>query len=88
MLRKNRIRSYVLTRTLNEECVGSSIYSLETYLIIDNATESDAGTYEVTLTPQLEALRGHIETGQVNVTIGKLISDMWICGVIKTFFRM
>ena len=76
MLRRNRVRSYKITQTINEECVGSSIFSLETYLIIDNATESDAGTYEVTLTPQLEAQRGHIETGQVNVTIGKLISDM------------
>ena len=76
MLRRNRVRSYVITRTINKECVGSSIISLETYLINDNATESDAGTYEVTLISQLEVQRRYIETGQVNVTIGKLISDM------------
>ena len=68
MLRSNRIRSYVITRTVNRECVGSSIYSLETYLIIDDARETDAGTYQVKVIPQLQ--RGYATEEQVNVSIG------------------
>ena len=41
-----------MLRTINAECVGLSVYSLETYLVIDNATESDAGTYVVNATIQ------------------------------------
>ena len=64
-IRSNRVRTYVITRTITE-CVGSSLYSLKTYLIVDNATEGDAGTYLVNVTtPQYN------EIGQVNVSIGK-----------------
>ena len=53
---------------MSTECSGSSLYSLETYLIVDNATESDAGTYLVNVTtPQYN----EPETEQVNVTIGR-----------------
>ena len=67
-IRSNRVRTYVITRRIITECVGSSLYSLERYLIVDNATEGDAGTYLVNVTtPQYN------EIGQVNVSIGKYI---------------
>ncbi|CAI8030934.1 hypothetical protein GBAR_LOCUS17558, partial [Geodia barretti] len=66
ILRSNRVRTYLAARAMSTECAGSSLYSLETYLIVDNATESDAGTYLVNVTtPQYN----EPETEQVNVTI-------------------
>ena len=68
ILRSNRVRTYLAARAMSTECAGSSLYSLETYLIVDNATESDAGTYLVNVTtPQYN----EAETEQVNVTIGR-----------------
>ena len=70
MLRSQRVRFYAMPRKLNEECVGSSVYSLETYLIVDNATEADAGVYVVNVQDigQVASL-----DDQVNVTVGKSI---------------
>ena len=68
ILRSQRIRSYFMKRTLNQECVGSSVHSVETYLIIDNATEADAGTYAVTV----KAIQQSVTVkDEVNVTISK-----------------
>jgi serine/threonine protein kinase len=66
MLRSQRVRFYAMPRKLNEECVGSSVYSLETYLIVDNATEADAGVYVVNVQDigQVASL-----DDQVNVTV-------------------
>ena len=49
-LKNQRIRFYFFVLTLSEQCVGSRIFSLTTYLIIDNATSADAGTYVVEMT--------------------------------------
>ena len=70
MLRSRRIRSYLFLRTINKECVESALYSLETYLIIDNATETDAGTYEVTVTTR-NLPKVYREIKEVNVSIGR-----------------
>ena len=63
-----RIRSYSFQKTLAEQCQGSTIYGITTYLIIDNATSADAGTYEVTVTS------GHLDPTSVkeiiNVVVG------------------
>ena len=73
ILRSNRVRTYVAARAMSTECDGSSLYSLETYLIVDNATEGDAGTYLVNVTtPQYN----EPETEQVNVTVGRLNSTV------------
>ena len=50
VLKKQRIRFYMLVRTSSIQCQGTIEYSLTTYLIIDNATSADAGTYVVTVT--------------------------------------
>ena len=64
-LKDQRIRFYFLVSTLSEQCVGSHIFSLTTYLIIDNATSADAGTYVVEIT---SGLFKQI-TVQVNISI-------------------
>ena len=50
---------------LSEQCIGSDIYNITTYLIIDNATRADAGTYVV------EIIFGSINpiTLQVNISV-------------------
>ena len=52
-LKEQRIRFYFLISILSQQCLGSRIYSLKTYLIIDNATSADAGTYVVEMTSGL-----------------------------------
>ena len=51
-LRKGRVRSYLVTYTITPDCPCGcpdvTTYILENYLIIDNATESDAGDYTFT----------------------------------------
>ena len=69
-LRSQRVRFYVMSRKLNSECVGSSVYSLETYLIVDNATEADAGVYVVNVQNVVQSVS---LDDQVNVTVGKSI---------------
>ena len=63
-----RVRLYHVRRTISEQCGGSTIYGITTYLIIDNATSADAGTYEVTVTS------GHLDLTSVkeiiNVVVG------------------
>ncbi|CAI8041698.1 Vascular endothelial growth factor receptor 3 [Geodia barretti] len=65
-LRSQRVRFYVMSRKLNSECVGSSVYSLETYLIVDNATEADAGVYVVNVKNIVQSVS---LDDQVNVTV-------------------
>ena len=64
-LKDQRIRFYFLVSTLSEQCLGSHIFSLTSYLIIDNATSADAGTYVVEITS------GSINpiTLQVNISV-------------------
>ena len=51
-LRRGRVRSYLVTYTITPNCSCGcpdvTTYILENYLIIDNATESDAGDYTFT----------------------------------------
>jgi hypothetical protein len=49
-LKKQRIRLFFSLTTLGEQCLGSDIFSVKTYLIIDNATSADAGNYTVNIT--------------------------------------
>ena len=46
------------------------MYSLETYLIVDNATEADAGVYVVNVQNIVQSVS---LDDQVNVTVGKSI---------------
>ena len=47
-LRKKRVRSYIFRRTITPDCRAETTFILECYLIIDNATVSDAGEYTFT----------------------------------------
>ena len=60
-----------MLRTIKAECVGSTVYSLETYLVIDNATESDAGTYVVNATIQQHTFLP--VTKKVKVVVGRFL---------------
>lgn len=62
----NRIRSYSFTRDVSQNCVGQKVSSLETYLVVENATVSDAGTYTVTY-----IAGSFVESRTVNVSIGE-----------------
>ena len=48
-LRGKRVRLYTHLRTIDRDCRGAISYTQENYLIIDNATGSDAGDYSVTV---------------------------------------
>ena len=51
-LRKKRVRSYIFRRKITPDCScgcrAATTFILECYLIIDNATVSDAGEYTFT----------------------------------------
>ena len=48
-LKRKRVRLYTHLRTTDHDCGGTISYTRENYLIIDNATGSDAGDYSVTV---------------------------------------
>lgn len=48
-LKRKRVRLYTHIRTTDRDCRGAVSYTRENYLIIDNATGSDAGDYSVTV---------------------------------------
>ena len=49
-LRRKRVRLYTHLRGIDHDCRGAISYTRENYLIIDNATGSDAGDYSFTVT--------------------------------------
>ena len=49
-LKDRRIRFYFLSTILSEQCLGSKIYTVRTYLVIDDATSDDAGNYTFNIT--------------------------------------
>jgi hypothetical protein len=65
--KNERIHSYRIDRA-HERCQGSKINVVEIYLIIDNATESDAGTYDVQATTQYIGLP-ITDMEQVNIIV-------------------
>ena len=68
-LRTQRIRSYFKSLTVVEsKCLGTGVESLLSYLIIDNATASDAGMYTVNVTTQ--EIKVFNDIADVNVTVG------------------
>lgn len=71
LLREKRIRSYFYSRTISENCLGSSVFSIETYLIIDNATDEDAGRYIVNVTSLNARVFSAVE--EVTVIVGMCI---------------
>ena len=74
--KKQRIRLYFILTTLGEQCLGSNIYSVKTYLIIDNATSADAGNYTVNIT--FGAINPDIVEQIINVIVGMCCTCMSI----------
>ena len=60
------MNSYTVART-GEDC--TTVTTIETYLVIDNATESDAGEYELSAVAQFEKQLTSSRT--VNISVGK-----------------
>ena len=67
-LKKQRIRVFTFISTLSEQCLGSRVYSLKTYLIIDNATITDAGTYIIEIT--FGSINPITVQQEINVVVG------------------
>ena len=66
--RLRRVRSYFFSRVSSTGCLGPDTYSLESYLIVDNATVSDSGNYTFRVTTNTFPPRTVQE--DINVVIG------------------
>ena len=75
-LRKKRVRSYVFRRSITPDCPcrcqAATTFILECYLIIDNATVSDAGEY--TFTANIFGRDSTTLQRNFNIVVGMFIS--------------
>ena len=67
--RLQHVRSYFLSRVSSTGCLGPAAYTLESYLIVDNATVSDSGNYTFSVTTNTFPPRTVQE--DINILIGK-----------------